>query len=341
MGRKILAFLLYWSMALFTFMNFASDPGVNVDPRNSLPAVVSGQGHRPFVYRALTPLVVRGIDALFVPSSWEAFKHYRWAQEISHEQYRAQVGVESLKQWYIFKWLSIACLMGFGWAMYLLIRRFYAFDPFEAHALALLSIAYISVFLGPANQLYDPMTLLLFPWAFVFLCQRWLWAYYVVFLLAVVNKELSFLLIPLFVLVGWQTFLSKSALLAHAALQGVLWIAVVGYIRWWFADYPGSLLEDKWVANAIFLTTPSIALLETLVKWSTLIYLVVQGWKEKDRLLRHAFLLLALPLLGMVAIAGRVSELRACYEVLFLFYLLAIPTLKSTFTLSTPASRAP
>jgi len=258
---------------------------------------------------------------------WNTFVHYRWQQEVDHELYRADIDKTYVKEWYLFKWITILCFTAFGACIFMLIREFYQLSLTESHFLALLGIAFLPLFFGPANLLYDPTTLLFFPLAFICAYRKQFGWYYLVFILAAFNKELSILLIPAFAVICWKE-ISRKHLAMHLITQCALFGAIALGIRYYYSDNLGEPFEHKFFPNIIFLTTPSIFLAEFILKVLVLGYLVFQGWREKNLLLRRSFLVIFVPLVILMSFAARISELRDLYEIVFLVYLLSIPTLR-------------
>jgi len=182
-----------------------------------------------------------------------------------YELNRAHLDSAFAKQWYLFGWLSIACFTGFAACMYALFQRFYSFGLLESHLWALLSLAFLPIFFGPISQLYDPTTLLLFPLAYLCMLEGRLSVYYLVLVLALVNKEISFLLIALFAVVHWHR-MRRLTLFGHLAVQCASYVVIRMAIHFYTVHNPGADVEN-WVSyNLTFIVTPSVLLMLFMLK---------------------------------------------------------------------------
>ncbi len=332
--RACVIILLYLTVATLVFALFARDPEVNTDERATFEKMLAGTADRPFANRILVPLLVNGMDKIIPDSAWQTFVHYRWEPSVRYELNRAHLDSAFAKQWYLFGWLSIACFTGFAACMYALFQRFYSFGLLESHLWALLSLAFLPIFFGPISQLYDPTTLLLFPLAYLCMLEGRLSVYYLVLVLALVNKEISFLLIALFAVVHWHR-MRRLTLFGHLAVQCASYVVIRMAIHFYTVHNPGADVEN-WVSyNLTFIVTPSVLLMLFMLKVVVLTYLVVHQWSKKDVLLRRSFLVVFVPILLLGFYGGRlVSEIRIFYEALFLIYLLAVPTLRKLLSSS-------
>ncbi|HTK31819.1 MAG TPA: hypothetical protein VL332_07630 [Candidatus Saccharimonadaceae bacterium] len=227
----------------------------NVNPRARVPDMVTGVAYRPYVYRTLVPLAIRGLDAL-VPAPARAAADSAVANSpLLRERLRWEPAHATWFAWSVLLgWLSlIAFAIGFA----RLLRAVAACDPALAGLATVAPLAacamlvLVPIHFGYQNFVYDFAELALFTLALAALAaSRWP-AYYACFALALVNKETSLLLTGVFAIWHWRR-MSARALAAHVAAQFALAALVLGAIRLAYAHAPGEPLEHHLIRNLTY-----------------------------------------------------------------------------------------
>jgi hypothetical protein len=172
--------------------------------------------------------------------------------------------------------------------------------------------------------MYDPSSVLLIPLAFLAMVKGRMRVYYLLFILAVLNKETSLLLIGFFAIYHWQNKPIKQLV-----LQALIYVGLTGWLRWMYADNAGGTVETHGMDNLHFLATPSIVLLTTWLKLGALAIVVGAHWKQREKVLRRCLILALVLVVPLWALFGRLAEIRGFLEGYFLFFLLAYPNLSA------------
>jgi len=321
--RALTVLAIYLSLSTFVFTLFCTYPGMNKDSRILFSKVLEGDSYRPFAYRMLMPLLIETAHKGIPDTFWDLFYHYRWKSGIDQELFRANIDRDYVDQWYIFRWISILCFAGFALVLSYLLQLTESVSPTEANSFSWAGLALVPLFFGPVNTWYDPLALVLFPVAFLCLLKEKNYLYFLVFLLACLNKETSILLCAIF----WILYRGKNKKFLLACQLAIYSVLFVG-IRYYYHDNLGEFVEFHLWNTSRFLTTPSIRLLIFVLKVSMLSYLSLSDWKGKNRKVRQCFIYTVLPLTALFLIWGRLPEIRVFYEVLFLMYILAYVSLK-------------
>ena len=331
-GSLTLGGVAYWAaigaLAVPVFVMFLRAGGIDI-PRARVPDMVYGRAHRPFVQRALVPLVVRAT----VATAPDAVRQQ--AESIAREgrMIRAVFRRGGWDQAYALEYL-ITCvvmfgsLLGFVWAIYRLTLDLYGGPPWAARVAGLMALVCLPPFLskGYYSAIYDFPSLLLFSLGLLFLFRRQWPAFLLVFVLACINKETAILLTLVFAIrhgrslyEGEQTRLLRRV----AALQVAVAVVVRVAIALAFRDNPGTSVEFHLQANLELYTRPYS--LPLLLSAAAVVLAVFRNWQDKPCFLRQA-VWVVVPLLTALPFFGWRYEFRACYEAYPVFLLLALPT---------------
>jgi Gpi18-like mannosyltransferase len=189
-------FILYISLA-------AQDHFAQLEP------LLTGTAPRPYVYRVLTPLIVRSLSNVFDTSPF----------------------LVSLLVMYI-------SLIGFSLVMSALTKVFLP-QHFQAYAL-FTPIGLIPLLLQQ-RQIYDFPTLFLFTLALYFLAKNEFPKYIFVFVLATLSKETSLFLIILFVLQFRKS--ERTRFLLLSIIQIAVYVLIRLVLILFFRGNPGNLVE--------------------------------------------------------------------------------------------------
>jgi hypothetical protein len=321
-GRAAAALLLALALlaTLAVFAIFVRDPGITGKSAAMFLDMVYGRAHRPFVYRALLPLIVRGTVAV-VPATTASELDQSLARLPGVELACEQFGWErdALLEYAIALALIYASLVGFVFAIRAMALAFYRTTSTGANLAALLAVVGLPPFFRSyPGYLYDFPALLLFTLGLTLMAQRRWRAFLLVFLLGAINKETIVLLTLVFAIHfgpwGPLPRMDRRAFVKLLALQFALFVAVKIALTLAFHDNPGGFVEFHVVHNLALLRRSlheynAVALATGIV----LALLVFARWRQQPILLRRGLVILPV-LLVLTAFLGLVDELRDYYE---------------------------
>jgi hypothetical protein len=284
--------------------------------------MIDGRAYRPFVTRALLPGSVRLLrDTL--PPRWRIGAQRAVLRTFHLRRPMAALGWEPERtfEYLAFGALALAAFACVPFAVRGIFRALFSAGRLWADMLPLpLLLLLDPMFVGPhARFMYDPATLALASlgtWAAI---AGRKWVFYVIYVLAVLNKETAFLLAALFLVarVGdWRR---------HVVPLFGIWIALRLWIGWVFRDNPGS--AAWWIANrnlARALADPwgivvlGVAL--AVIAWS-----VWRWWTV--RVVRIGIPALLGVLLMAYFLVGTWTEYRVFYEIVPLVWVTAYAAL--------------
>ncbi len=261
-------------------------------PRFPLQGMLEGTAHRPFVTRALVPLVARIITGLLPVSAQ---------------------GVVSA--------LMFLSLLGFVWALRHLAHTFWP-PSARLDAAALLSLLGLAPLMFAFRLIYDFTTLFLFTLCLALMArERWA-AFLAVYALSCVNRETT-LLLPAVFLASYYDRLPIRRLAALTAAQALIGLLIRGALAWHFRDNPGGNFEfSLFFQLLIYRHMPLESAAHGLLGAAALM-LVAYGFRRKPLFLRRAFIVLAPSLLALYLLFGNPWEIRVFYELYPVSFLLA------------------
>jgi hypothetical protein len=336
--------LLYWMLLLFLYASasslvmtlFVQRGGVLIGKANWL-VMVEGTAPRPFSYRTLVPTTTRlllwaaalppgggGRDGTALTRAGDTA--VQWAT-LNLARPSAVAPGHVLEFAACFGVMFVA-LFGFALVLRRLVRAVYPTPPAVADLASLVALVIIpAVFFRAENVIYDPMTLLMFTLGVYLIYIRSRLLYFLVFLLATVNKETSILLVPLFVL-REQGVLRRWTLALLAAGQVLAFLGVKAAIAYALRGTPGSFVEFHLYDHNLGLVTQPAFYVKTFGVVIPLALMTVLDWKEKPSFLRRGLLVCLLPLVAFALFLGYVDELRDYYEAYPFVVLLALPSVR-------------
>jgi hypothetical protein len=288
--------------------------GINDYERSLFVPMVEGTAYRPYVERALLPLVVRGLSSAVPAGGRDAlarvvrsrsflkrgFSRLRWEPEQAHRYFLATA-------------LLFLSYLGFAhYAAKLTIVTCGLTDGLRPRALvgvpALLGLPPLFFY---TSFLYDPVQLFLFAAALYFLARRHVAKLAGLFPLCCLNKETALLLIPIVALT-----LRDGKGDRHRGVLAwlvICWVVVKASLAFAFRANPGATVEFHLLDhNLLWLTRPWT--LADLVGWAIVACLLLFRWKDKPRLLTTSFLCILPPLVFFAALFGYIDEWRGYYE---------------------------
>jgi hypothetical protein len=325
--RRSIFSLAYLILAAIPVSVAVFRPGITGYYRAELEDMVYGRAYRPFVQRALVPLIVRNCT-LVVPHSAKSFLQDKFnaSQTIKKFQWNPEYAAE---------YLITMAIMYMSFIAFLLILRnfilcFLGLSASASH----LAVFFIAILL-PATfvykvYIYDFPQLLLFTSCLLLLYkQSWL-PFYPVYVLGCINKETT-VLVPLVFLFWMGTKSLKGSVLLHFLVQLVIGIAVYLVISHIFRNNPGGGTEWHLVRN---LTKPFV--LGGFGKLRLLLFLlavILPVWKLKQSplFLKRSLLAIFPLLICLTVFFGQIDELRDYYEALPVVYTLSLAAIGIKF----------
>lgn len=332
--RKLVILAMYLVTSATVLFVFMVRPGVDGHPRASFPAMVDGTAHKPFVYRALVPACVRLVLAA-TPDGLEnrinaAFESKRTVRILGWRR-------EYISYYLAAMILMLISFVGYAYALRNLTARFYDYQRVVTDMVPIGGLLVLPLFFRYYSYLYDPSNLFLFTAGIVMIVSRrtaWL---YVVFIMATLNKETSFLLVGLFLLHRWRDG-KGFATLGHAAMLSALWVAIKGGLAWVYRDNPGSLVEMHLMDHNIRVPAEhTLSMLYFIAVVALCVVVIGRDWNTKPSFLRGGVLMTVVPLLLLHLFFGYIDELRGFYEALPFVFLLSLPTVAGA--IATPGNR--
>ncbi len=281
--------------------------------------------HRPFVYRALVPTLVRSLSTMIPHGATDPLENALYQPEIL-PTHATPWGI----QYVWFALLAWGCFIGFAYCIRWLTRYFYpAYSPHILDfGVPLAALFALPLFFRHFNFVYDPATILLFPLALVCLLQERYLLYVLILALCALNKETSVLLIPAFVVHARSRGMKTVPMIALAALQLAICLGIYKYISISMADRPGVPMEIQiFKYNLMLPIKQPYAFVWLLCVGSFFIYFASRDWKTKPPFLRHSLVFMLIPHTAMLIVVGCLDEIRIFYEVYAVTVLLMTPTL--------------
>lgn len=183
-------------------------------------------GEKPFVYRVLVPLFIRGLSYIL-------------------PVYTAASAV-----------FVLLSLLGF-YVLLQLFRLWHKDDKAYLHALFCFIL--LNIMLIAHKKPYDYGTIVLFPLAFYLLAWKRFGWYLILFPVITLNRETSFLLIFAFVLYAYD-ILPPAKFAGSLLLQAGTWAVIYGALIWIFKDAPGASVVTSYDPMGVYLRTPAMLL---------------------------------------------------------------------------------
>ncbi len=333
---RVLIVGLYLAASLWILLMWATDVrpfiGLNLFERARFLDLIYGRAHRPFVYRALVPWLVRGILAIVPQSLTYGLSEVllnalpivgRAADFLSWER-------QHLPEYAVTLGLIYISIVGYLVALRWLARQCYDMSasglPWLTDALPLLSLTVLPVFFKRGTHfLYDLPALFLFTLALACLRADRLRAYYAVYVIGLLNKET--MLFAGVVMALWFAAQGgprwRGRVIVHTIAHGALFAAVRLALMIIYRGNPGEPAEFRLLDNLIFYSYPYWFTAITSV--GAVVLLIGHDWQKKPLFLRLA-LWLAVPFFGLYLVAGSWGEIRVFYELFPICYLLGVQT---------------
>lgn len=329
---QILLIVLMIATSLGVFWFFISFSGINANERATLADMISGKAHRPFVTRALIPWMTNGLVSLLPESAHSAVSTAAGDSRFIGgllEKYRApqELALEGM----ISMFWQLASILGFTFALRGLVRKVYnspAMFPELVTIGGLLALAPMLLF----GYIYDLPNLFLTTLGLYCIAASWKIRYYLVFALAILNKETAAVLILPALLLDWHLPRpSLSKIVTGILIQLIIFFAIRVPVNQLYRDNPGGAMEYHLLDHLdVWVNYPLIGVISVLVAIGML-WLIFRGWRKKPAVAVLG-VLPGLGLLVLFVVSGIPFEVRVFYEVYSAGYLCILATLTARKT---------
>ncbi|MCP5108424.1 MAG: hypothetical protein GY950_33870 [bacterium] len=315
-------FGIFFFLLTFIVMGMFCRKGLVGYAKCDLPHMVDSTAHKPFVYRALTPMVVRAVVSLIPARTVDAVNRaasgFIAGLPGDMRERLDQLILKGLDQRYYTQYLVAVVvlyltLLGFLAALRRLAAALYNGPPMFFNWVMMGALVCLPGFFIHFCQVYDFSTLLLFTMGLGLMVQKKWPAYLFVFLLSCLNKETTILLLLIYGIYFWRFWrngrMTRSQYFLLGAGQVFIFLVVRFTLLVIFAGNPGVSFE---IHFSNFVQLPYN--LPFAFFWLGLAGLVYYDWKNKPQFLKDG-LWIVVPLVLPAAFMGFIYELRAFYEV--------------------------
>jgi hypothetical protein len=282
--------------------------------RNAYPRLILPDAGRPFVYRALVPMIARTLAGVIGAPHPIPIMAALTSQLSPDPAYYAEA------HWTV---IIIFASVLLAWSGVKRLLRNLDARPVMQMLLPPVIIAGAVLF-ASYGYIYDWPQLALITWTLALLIDdEQSHRLPAVFALACLNKETSLLLVFAVAAYVWPHQPRRLALLVIGQLVAI-WAIVHGAVMFLFWDNPGSVVEWHWADHlASYQHDPGLLVI-WLVCLGMIALLIGLGWSGKPRLLKCALLPLA-PMAAMYFLWGYPTEIRIYLEYWPVIALMALP----------------
>jgi len=232
--------------------------------------------------------------------------------------------VHLIRDYVPFELRHLYLIITFGFSLALLyafrnfIRIFIQNKTADLYALVLVyTLTFNYTALNPIFYPSDIPAILFFTLGLIFILKRrWVW-YYILFPIAVVNREsIAFLSIALVFLLYKK--LPFVQLVIHSIIQFIIWMGIKLVLAHIFADNPGSefrftYAENFWVLVGM-VTQLKLPLLARLLIFGLMWTLIPYGWKETPSEIKRLFIVFIPFVIIIFTIGCFIDEIREYCE---------------------------
>jgi len=298
--------------------------GVNRFPRAMFPDMVQGTAHKPFVYRALVPFVVRHVSTSLPEGVRSGIDRYVRDPLIGQPPLaRLKLNLDTVDWTELLVAVGVWYLsvIGFAWAFKKLARSVYELDERFLDVLALAAVAALPTLFRYYSYIYDFTHLFLFTACLVALRQR-RWALYLtLFIITTFSKETSALLIAIFA-VAWARSLPRGTFAALVVAQLLIFVGIKWLLALQFDSNPGGFVRFNLLQHNLWMHPYRIP---QFVALGIIAIGIARDWARKPLFLRQCFLVIVPVLLFLGLFLGYFDEYRIYYEAYPVVLLLLAP----------------
>lgn len=326
---------LYGIAAFFIMVLFFRYSGVNYLPGIKFEEMVYGTAAKPFVTRTFVPAAIRSFTSItpqkefvqkYLSDNSPIQKFFRWtgwAYNVDPKKY----SLESLYGIIILFTLLYGFIIG--------TRGLYLSCFPNKHRLLIFLIPLLAlfglVFFFDFGYIYDFASLFCGAWLILCMARKKWVQYFLIFIVASMNKETSVLFAMIFFLFFWKNreIKTKNKALFFFA-QIVIYAAIRLGLEWAFQDNLGTharlVIEDN--IKYLYVYKEKMFFIAAVLS-----FLVLFQWKRKPKILRCAAAM-AIPLVILTALYGCFNEWRVLYEIYTVLALLCFESLDQIFRIN-------
>jgi len=326
---KSLRFLTYFGLAAFVTAMWVIDMDNNTNMADYTKArfesMIYGTAYKPYVFRTLLPSTVRAImglipDGVQVDLAQGVLARFPVVAQFMDVHFWNR---EYVLEYIVAILLIFLCMVGFVWTIRALFRTLYEAPWWVEDLVPFFALLVLPVyFIWGTHFLYDFPTLFLFSLALLFLRRQQWPVFYVIYILALFNKETAVLLVAITALYYFRRLPLREYIL-HLAAQSALFLLVKGFLTFIYRENIGRQYEIHFLLNLRDALVPyeAPALAATLLFF----ILIFRHFSQKPLYLRRA-LLIYIPLFFSYMLMGRYGEIRVFYEGFAVIFLLGFHT---------------
>lgn len=313
---------LYIGMSLFVFGIFLRGSEFGGVYGRSAAAMVDQTAYRPAVYRVLVPTIARGIITLTPDfmregmNQWLADKrdHGFWFQVIIRSRYEvppASLSTERIYDTSVVLLVTYLSLCAYVFLIYKLAAFFWPENRGYRLVAPLIGLMMIPPFHDEFAYIYDYPSMMFVAAAMYALVKNKVRAYWVILILATLNRESAVYLVALYALYSFRWDNARHCAL-NVVAQFLLVLLIQGWIRQVYSSNPGEDLYDSlfWQLAYIFGKYNVLQITQALV----FIGLVFYRWTEKPFMLRAGLCLLPIMFVAYL-MHGYRNEYRVFMEI--------------------------
>ena len=319
------------------------------DERAGIIQLTNFEGYKPFQYRVLMPLLIRGIE-LLTPGAIErgiakSLRPKILAQMIGQgvADYKAELVYKYAFRVALYMGLNVLMLVSFMFALRKLAAVFDYYPKIIADLLPLGLLIIIPIFYIFPNYSHDFLHLFLFTLGLYYMYEQ-KWPFYIIiFTLAILNKETAVMLTVVY-FYFYRASMPRGLFYKILVIQLAIFGAIKSILYLAMIHNPGAFLESHLQGNLQHLANISnyfrfeplqkgilmpaainipLPMGLNLPLLALIVFLIVYGWQSKPLFLRKA--MIYFPLLIIIGMFfGNVYELRSFYDFLPIVYLLCL-----------------
>lgn len=293
--------------------------------------MIYGTAYKPFVNRILVPVIVRFFSSIF-PTSLKNFFINDLAANPFMQKIILRFNWEAnlLVEYFIASIIMFVSLVGFYFAIRLLIKNIYLCSDKFIDLVSLTALIALPPFFKYYSHIYDFTNLFLFTTGLVLIYKR-SWIYFItIFFVSCLNKETTILLTLVFIIHHKKNIISNLLYKKLLLFQILIFIAVKSFLMILHFDNLGGLVE-------FHLYPHNIGLLRTysfvdLITFALIVFLIFYQWNDKPKFLRDSIWILV-PLLLLTLFFGLFDEYRDYYEAFPILLLLIFHSIAKVFNI--------
>jgi hypothetical protein len=324
------AFIFFLVSSIVTYI-FLTIPGINTVPTAAFESALSGTTIKPYITRTLMIILVNGIHSICPESIILIINHLpENSRTVGNLINSLGWNPDRLSYYFIFSGIVFSCFQLLTITMYKLLDFVYDLPKYFLDLAAPLAVLAIPCLFSTINMYYDPLTLLLFPAAFLFILRAQSTLFILTFILATLNKETAIFLVLPALLIREQSH-SKIKMKKDFFSLVSIWALIRLSISYYYIDVNGSITEFHLMDNIAFIPMIPVYFWEHYILVALVAVLIKISWAEKPLLLRRIFILMLTLMLPTWLIWGRIPEVRVFYEIYSIAILLAVPTIAEIY----------